>query len=89
MLPTIIKNSKIYSVRHDRLYLPEELLAAMGFPLFSNDAGSVSLKLPSHFVTAMAEAKPNVVKNMTGNSMALCQVGAVLALILVSACHEF
>ena len=43
VLPTIIKNSKLFCVRAGRIFLPEELFAAMGFPMFSPQADPVPL----------------------------------------------
>ena len=88
VLPTIIKNSKLFCVRAGRIFLPEELFAAMGFPMFSPQADPVPLRLPEHFSAAVAETATRDLKDMVGNGMALCQVGAVLALVLVSACHQ-
>ena len=53
----------------------------MGFPMFSPQADPV---LPDHFSAAVAETATRDLKDMVGNGMALCQVGAVLALVLVS-----
>ena len=70
VLPTIIKNSKLFCVRAGRIFLP------------------VPLRLPEHFSAAVAETATRDLKDMVGNGMALCEVGAVLALVLVSACHQ-
>eukprot|EP00435_Cladocopium_sp_Y103_P003618 s3521_g1.t1 len=72
VLPTIIRNSKLYNIREKRFFLPEELLSAHGVhPMVAGLIPDPLLRL--------CETHPSKAQKMIGNSMCIPQVGAVLA----------
>ena len=77
VLPTIIRNSKIYNLKERRFFLPKELLSAHGVhPLVSSLVDDRLLQL--------CEGQPAKATKMIGNSMCIPQVGAVLACTLLN-----
>ena len=82
-MPTVIRNSRMYSFASDRLVLPAELLAAQGLPV------GQGLLCCEHVPSAIREL-PNVrrcreVTQLLGNCMHLCQVGVCLTILLLDA----
>ena len=77
VLPTIIRNSKLYNMKEKRFFLPGELLSAHGVhPLVSSLVPDSLLQL--------CEGHPAKAHKMIGNSMCIPQVGAVLACTLLN-----
>lgn len=77
VIPTIIKNSKMYNVKAQRFFLPGELLSAHGVhPCVADHVPQTLLELCSKH--------PAKAHKMIGNSMCVPQVGAVFASIILN-----
>ena len=83
-IPTIIRNSKVYSFSADRLLLPVELMGVQGLPALLSDSrwlgvvGKSLRDLPKDY--AMREAC-----QLLGNGMHLSQVGAAVIMCILEA----
>lgn len=82
-MPTLLKNSKIFSLQVNRPFVRRELLSALGVPVFL-PAGHVARSAGQEaFETAFQELEDNVAQARLGNGMCLAQVGAMLAVVLI------
>lgn len=86
ILPTIIRNGKLFNLGAQRYFLPSELLGAMGVP-HQGLGGGFSADLSVVFGTirlCFSKLDDSVAMAHVGNSMCAAQVGAMLAVVLLS-----
>ena len=89
LMPTLLKNSSIYNLEADRLYLLTEVMAAQGFPRFLASDLEACDHLPDEdfyrtFDGMVARRK----KGMLGNAMCVSQVGCAIAIAFLAAFHN-
>ena len=86
VVPALLRNSCLYNILQDRLFLPQELLAVQGLPYHMEDTGSGVLDLmPSReFLRDLGRTPAKDLKSMLGNAMNVAQVGSVLALLFTA-----
>ena len=82
-IPTVIRNSRIYSFAGERLLLPDELLAVQGVPVATN--GSDADCVPDSVLQVPDAHSFREVVQRLGNSMHLCQVGSCVLIALLDA----
>ena len=83
VMPTILRNSQIYSLRGDRLFVMQELMAAQGIPRFFADDSTVHALPDMDWLRDMDSLDMRKAKGLLGNTMCLCQVGSVMAILFV------
>lgn len=83
IVPTVIKNSKMYHFRSERFMVAKELLCAQGVPVLSTDP-SLRAHIQEPLLT-LCDDFPKKAKSMLGNAMCVPQVGAVMAAALLNA----
>ena len=83
VMPTILRNSQIYSLRGDRLFVMQELMAAQGIPRFFADDSTEHALPDMDWLRDMDSLDMRKAKGLLGNTMCLCQVGSVMAILFV------
>lgn len=83
-LPTVIKNSHMFSFKADRFLLPSELLCAHGVPM-EDDESRFKEGIPEELVSMCRNVPSRKAMSMVGNSMCLPQVGAVICVAILNA----
>eukprot|EP00439_Symbiodinium_sp_Y106_P004366 s4167_g1.t1 len=86
VIPTVLRAATIYNLAACRLFLLSELMSVQGFPRHLQANHPALACLPHREFFANFDALPEKdQRSMIGNSMSLCQIGVVWALVLMQA----
>ena len=84
IIPTIIKNSRMYSLKEQRFFLPEELLCAQGVAMHG-DEDRLKEGVQQSLLELPKGVPQKALMNIVGNSMHLAQVGVTFGVALMNA----
>ena len=90
VMPTLLKHTILYNLRAERLYLPDELMAVQGFPnmLPENDPLRRLMPADEWLGQLRCDLTDNQLQAVLGNSMALSQLGTIIAVVFAAAAAE-
>ena len=84
VMPTLLRNSSLFSLRGDRLFLVEELMAAQGLPRYLPDDMMERL-WPYRGTHAFLQwMKEKDIRTSLGNAMHVSQIGVALACVFMA-----
>ena len=85
IIPTLLRNSKIFNLAAGRYFLVLELMGAQGLPFFLPEEDEICQNMPYDYMVEVAQTEPKALKSMCGNAMHVAQVGSLLAIICMFA----
>ena len=87
VIPTVLRAATIYNLAAQRLFLLSELMSVQGFPRHLQANHPALACFPADFLASFDALPEKDQRSMIGNSMSLCQIGVVWALVLMQAVH--
>ena len=84
VMPTLLRNSSLFSLRGDRLFLVEELMAAQGLPRYLPDDMMERLWPYRGTHAFLRRMKEKDIRTSLGNAMHVSQIGVALACMFMA-----